>query len=49
MPVTLHQRSGLAAQLGAAATGPGPVAADAIEIDPMFDTTASGESLRRET
>lgn len=42
VPVTLHQRSGLAEQLGAAATDPGPVVVDAIEIDPMFHTTAHG-------
>ncbi len=44
VPVTLHQRSALAEQLGAAATGPGPVADDAVEIDAMFGTTVPGLS-----
>ncbi|MGI8674553.1 MAG: NAD(P)/FAD-dependent oxidoreductase, partial [Thermoleophilaceae bacterium] len=39
VPVTLHQRSALAEQLGAAATGAGPLAADAVEVDPMFHTS----------
>jgi thioredoxin reductase len=42
VPVTLHQRSALAEQLGAAASGPGPVAVDAIEVDPMFHTSVPG-------
>jgi len=41
-PVTLHQRSALAEQLGAAAAAPGHVAADAVEVDPGFRTTAPG-------
>jgi thioredoxin reductase len=41
---TLHQRSELAAQLGAAASEPGPIAADAVEVDAMFRTTAPGVS-----
>jgi thioredoxin reductase len=44
VPVTLHQRSALAEQLGAAASGPGPVAVDAIEVDPMFHTSVPGLS-----
>ena len=44
VPVTLHQRSALAEQLGAAASGPGPVAVDAVEVDPMFNTTVPGLS-----
>lgn len=44
VPVTLHQRSALAEQLGAAASGPGLVAVDAVEVDPMFQTTAPGLS-----
>jgi thioredoxin reductase len=44
VPVTLHQRSALAEQLGAAASGPGLVAVDAVEVDPMFQTTAPGVS-----
>jgi len=40
--VTMHQRSGLAAQLGAAASEPGPVAVDAVEVDPMFHTSVPG-------
>ena len=42
VPVTLHQRSELAAQLGAAAADPGPLAADAIEVDPALDTGVPG-------
>ena len=44
VPVTMHQRSALAEQLGAAARGPGPVAIDAIEVDPMFHTGVHGLS-----
>jgi thioredoxin reductase len=44
VPVKLHQRSALAEQLGAAAADPGPVAADAIEVDPRFNTSVSGLS-----
>ena len=44
VPVTLHQRSRLAEQLGAVAAGPGPVVADAVEVDPMFHTSAPGVS-----
>jgi pyruvate/2-oxoglutarate dehydrogenase complex dihydrolipoamide dehydrogenase (E3) component len=42
--VTLHQRSQLAAQLGAAAASPGPVAFDAIDVDAMFHTSGAGVS-----
>jgi thioredoxin reductase len=42
VPVALHQRSGLAQQLGAAATEPGPVVADAVEIDQAFHTNVPG-------
>ena len=44
VPVTLHQRSALAEQLGAAVAGPGPVAVDPIQIDPMFHTSVAGLS-----
>jgi thioredoxin reductase len=44
VPVTLRQRSALADQLGAAASGPGLVAVDAVEVDPTFQTTAPGLS-----
>jgi thioredoxin reductase len=44
VPVTLHQRSALAKQLGAAVTGPGPVAVDPVEVDPMFHTSVAGLS-----
>ncbi len=40
--VTMHQRSRLAGQLGAAASEPGPVAVDAVEVDPMFHTSVPG-------
>ena len=43
-PVTLHQRSDLAAQLGAEAAPPGPVVADAIDVDAMFGTSVAGLS-----
>lgn len=39
---TLHQRSPLAAQLGAAVAPPGPVAADAVVIDPFHRTSVPG-------
>ncbi len=42
VPVTLHQRSALASQLGAAVAAPGPLAADAVEVDGMFATRVPG-------
>jgi thioredoxin reductase len=39
---TLHQRSTLAAQLGVAAAPRGPVAVDAIEVDPFHRTSVPG-------
>lgn len=44
VPVTLHQRSDLAKQLGAVAALPGQVAFDPVEIDPMYHTTVPGVS-----
>jgi thioredoxin reductase len=44
VPVTLHQRSSLAAQLGAEPAAPGHVAADAVQVDPMLQTTVPGLS-----
>ena len=44
VPVTLHQRSALAEELGAAPTGPGPIAVDAVEVDAMFHTSVPGLS-----
>jgi thioredoxin reductase len=44
VPVTLAQRSSLAAQLGAEPAEPGPVALDALVVDTMFRTTAEGVS-----
>ena len=44
VPVTTHQRSTLAQQLGARAAEPGPVAADAIDVDAMLQTSAAGVS-----
>jgi thioredoxin reductase len=41
VPVTLHQRSALAEQLDAA-TVPGRIAADAVEVDPTFHTSVPG-------
>ena len=42
VPVTMHQRSPLADQLGAAAAAPGPIAADAVETGPAFETSVPG-------
>ena len=42
IPVTLHQRTRLAAQLGAATTEPGPLFADALAVDPKSETSVSG-------
>jgi thioredoxin reductase len=40
---TMHQRSPLAGQLGAAAADPGPVAVDALQVDPTtLQTSAPG-------
>jgi thioredoxin reductase len=44
VPVTVAQRSPLAAQLGAEPAEPGPVALDALVVDTMFRTTAEGVS-----
>jgi thioredoxin reductase len=44
VPVELHQRSALAEQLGAVAAEPGPVAVDAVEVDPAFHTSVPGVS-----
>lgn len=42
VPVTLHQRSDLAVQLGATLAPPGPVAAGAVAVDAMGRTTVPG-------
>ncbi len=42
VPATLHQRSALAEQLGAATSAPGHIAFDAVEVDSMFHTTVPG-------
>jgi thioredoxin reductase len=42
VPVTLHQRSALAQQLGAATTAPGPIVVDAVEVDSTFHTGVPG-------
>jgi thioredoxin reductase len=44
VPVTLHQRSPLAAQLGAEAAAPGHVVADAVQVDEMHQSTVPGLS-----
>jgi thioredoxin reductase len=44
VPVTLHQRSTLAEQLGAVAAAPGPLGADALDVDAKLQTTAAGVS-----
>ncbi|HUF96937.1 MAG TPA: NAD(P)/FAD-dependent oxidoreductase [Ilumatobacter sp.] len=40
--VALHQRSGLAEQFGAELNAMGPVAPEAIQVDPMFQTNVPG-------
>ncbi len=42
VPVTLHQRSPLAAQLGAVFTEPGPLFADALAVDATSATSVPG-------
>jgi thioredoxin reductase len=42
VPVTLHQRSALAEQLGASVGDPGPVVVDAVEVDSTFQTSVPG-------
>jgi len=42
LPVTLHQRSPLAAQLGAEAAPPSPIAADALVLDAQSMTSVPG-------
>lgn len=42
VPVTLHQRSDLAEQLGADISEPGPLAADAVAVDAGFATNVPG-------
>ena len=42
VPVTLHQRSGLAEQLGAAPAEPNPMTAEALALDAMSATTVPG-------
>jgi thioredoxin reductase len=44
VPVTLHQRSTLAEQLGAVAADPGPVVVAPLELDQAFHTSAPGLS-----
>jgi thioredoxin reductase len=42
VPVTLHQRSSLALDLGAAVAAPTPIVADALELDAKQCTTVPG-------
>lgn len=42
LPVTLHQRSPLAERLGVEPLPAGPIAADAIAVDPQFATSVPG-------
>ena len=44
VPVTLYQRSGLAEELGAVLAERGPLVANAVEVDPMFQTSVPGLS-----
>jgi thioredoxin reductase len=42
VPVTMHQRSPLAARLGATLADPGPVVADAVEVGAGFESSVPG-------
>jgi thioredoxin reductase len=42
VPAPMHQRSGLAEQLGAAPAEPSPVTADRIDVDARYGTSAEG-------
>ena len=42
VPVTLHQRTDLAVQLGAELAEPGPIAQDSIVVDGQFRTSVPG-------
>lgn len=42
VPVTLHQRSPLAEQLGATTHAATPLTADAVEVDPQYNATVPG-------
>lgn len=42
VPFALHQRDGLAEQLGATSSPSGPIAADAVEVDDKFATGVPG-------
>ena len=44
VPITLHQRTDLAEQLGAAVADAGPLSAESIQIDAMFNTSVPGLS-----
>ena len=44
VPVTLHQRTPLAEQLGAALASKGPLVADAVEVDEGFHSSVAGLS-----
>ena len=44
VPVTLHQRTTLAGQLGAATVTAGPVSGEAVQVDSMGKTSVSGLS-----
>jgi thioredoxin reductase len=42
VPITLHQRSGIAGQLGAATVAREPMTAEALEVDATFQTNVPG-------
>ena len=44
VPVSMHQRSQLAVQLGATLAEPGPVSHDAVAVDAQFQTGVPGLS-----
>jgi thioredoxin reductase len=44
VPVTLHQRTALAAQLGAALAAPGPLSSETVAVDFAFRTSVPGLS-----
>lgn len=48
VPVTLHQRSDLATQLGATTAPANPMSDDAVEVDAMSATSVPGLSAARD-
>jgi thioredoxin reductase len=42
VPITLHQRTALAGQLGAATAAPGPLSSETVMVDAMLNTSVPG-------